>query len=295
MSEFERCHPAVSFVYFIAVIVLTCVLFHPIMLAISFMGGIAYLCVMDGMNALKKCALFVLPVVLIMAAVNPAFNHAGMTILWYFPNGNPLTLESIIYGLASAVMIAGVIIHFMSFSKVMTSDKFVWLFGKTVPSLSLIFSMTLRFVPRFIRQFKMTAEAQKFAGRDLSEGGILSRVKKALTIMSIMVTWSLENAIQLSDSMKCRGYGLPGRTAFSIHVFSAQDRNVMLLMVLSVIYTVMGKAVGAIDFGCFPSIQISESTVFGISVFLIYFVLVWIPVLLEVAGVLKWNYLKSQS
>ena len=39
-----------------------------------------------------------LPVLLLAALVNPAFNHAGVTILIYLPSGNPLTLESILYG-----------------------------------------------------------------------------------------------------------------------------------------------------------------------------------------------------
>ena len=35
-----------------------------------------------------------------------------------------------------------------------------------------------------------------------------------ITILSIMVTWCLENAIETADSMKSRGCGLPGRSAF---------------------------------------------------------------------------------
>ena len=35
------------------------------------------------------------------ALINPAFNHEGATLLTYLPSGNPLTLESILYGLAA--------------------------------------------------------------------------------------------------------------------------------------------------------------------------------------------------
>ena len=35
---------------------------------------------------------------------NPAFDHEGATLLAYLPSGNPLTLESIAYGVAAAVM-----------------------------------------------------------------------------------------------------------------------------------------------------------------------------------------------
>ena len=46
---------------------------------------------------------------LLAALVNPAFVHQGATILTYFPSGNPLTLESILYGCASGVLLAAVV------------------------------------------------------------------------------------------------------------------------------------------------------------------------------------------
>lgn len=39
----------------------------------------------------------------------------------------------------------------------------------------------------------------------------------------MLITWALENAIDTSDSMQSRGYGLHGRTAFSIFRFDARD------------------------------------------------------------------------
>ena len=50
------------------------------------------------------------------------------------------------------------------------------------------------------------------------------RVRSALRVFSIVVTWSLESGIITADSMRCRGYGLPGRTAFSIYRFDDRDR-----------------------------------------------------------------------
>ncbi len=47
-----------------------------------------------------------------------------------------------------------------------------------------------------------------------------------------MVTWSFENAVETADSMKSRGYGLPGRTAFSLYRFSRRDRLLLLWLAL---------------------------------------------------------------
>ena len=67
-----------------------------------------------------------LPVFLISAAVNPLFNHQGITLILYLKNGNPLTLESILYGLAAGVMLVSVLNWFSCYQVVMTSDKFIY-------------------------------------------------------------------------------------------------------------------------------------------------------------------------
>lgn len=121
-------------------------------------------------------------------------------------------------------MLAAVVTWFSCYTAVMTSDKFVYLFGRLIPALSLVLSMALRFVPKFQAQFHVVSEAQRCIGRDVSDGGVIRRIRNAVTIFSIMLTWSLENAIETADSMKSRGYGLPGRTAFSIYRFVTGTR-----------------------------------------------------------------------
>ena len=119
----------------------------------------------------------------VAALVNPAFNHEGATILTYLPSGNPLTLESILYGAAAAAMLAAVVTWFSCYTAVMTSDKFVYLFGRIIPALSLVLSMTLRFVPKFQAQLQVVSEPN----------GVLAG-------MSLMVGCSSGFAMQLRSS-----------------------------------------------------------------------------------------------
>ncbi|MEG1317234.1 MAG: energy-coupling factor transporter transmembrane protein EcfT, partial [Oscillospiraceae bacterium] len=80
------------------------------------------------------------------------------------------TLEAIVYGFASAALLASVMCWFSCYNAVMTSDKFVCLFGRIIPSLSLLLSMCLRFVPKFKAQIKEVSNAQRCVGRDASNG-----------------------------------------------------------------------------------------------------------------------------
>ena len=56
------------------------------------------------------------------------------------------------------------------------------------------------------------------------DGSLLQRLRNGVTILSILLTWCLENALETADSMKSRGYGLPGRTAFSIYRLDDRDQ-----------------------------------------------------------------------
>ena len=292
MNEFKTYHPIVNFIYFAFVIGFSCVFMHPICLVISLLSGFAYSVLLKGRKAIKTNLIYMLPTLTFAAFINPAFNHEGITIISYLPSGNPLTLESVVYGLAAAIMIVSVICWFSCYTEIMTSDKFIYLFGRIIPSLSLILSMTLRFVPRFSAQLKVITNAQRCIGRDVSNGSIIQRAKHGLLILSIMTTWALENAIETADSMKSRGYGHSGRTAFSIFTFDKRDKKALLCIVILGIYTLAGKLVGGMYFRYFPSLQTGNFSMYGLSVFIAYFALCICPIIIEVYEVRKWNTIK---
>ncbi|MBQ8808435.1 MAG: energy-coupling factor transporter transmembrane protein EcfT [Clostridia bacterium] len=294
MNEFKTYHPIVNFIYFVLVIGFAMFFMHPISLAISLLCSFTYSAVLGGKKKLKSNLMYMLPMMIIMALINPAFNHEGISVLAYLPSGNPLTLESILYGFAAAVMIVSVICYFSCYNEVMTSDKFIYLFGRIIPAMSLILSMTLRFVPRFIAQLKVVANAQRGMGRDVSCGSIIKRAKHGLNILSIMVTWALENAIETADSMKARGYGIGKRTAFSIFTFDKRDMKCLMCIAFLGIYTFVGNLTGEMSFTYFPSMKGAEISVFGISTFFSYFALCMCPVIIELWEVRKWKALKSK-
>lgn len=292
VNEFKRYHPLVNFTYFICVIAFSCLFLHPAAIGISLFAGFCSLTLFKGKKSAKKSILYMIPSLFIMSLINPAFNHRGATILTYFPNGNPLTFESVCYGFIAASMIVSVIIHFSCFNEVMTSDKFIYLFGRIIPSLSLIFSMTLRFIPRFLKQFRLAAQSQRCLGRDVSNGGIIKRAKSGLSVLSIVLTWSLENAIETSVSMKSRGYGLPGRTAFTTYRFTKRDSSMILCILLLSSYIILGSILRQMEFIFFPTIEIADFSFFGATVFTAYMLLMLLPVFIELREVKRWKYMK---
>ncbi len=295
LDTFGRCHPIINFLYFGLVLVFSMFFMHPACLAVSMCTAITYSIYLSGKKAVRFSLIYMLPLLLLAALINPAFNHEGATILAYLPSGNPLTLESITYGIAAACMLIAVITWFRCYSEVMTADKFVYLFGRILPSLSLLLSMALRFIPKFRAQLTVVSDAQRWLGRDVSAGSVPQRLRNAITILSIMLTWAMENAIETADSMKSRGYGLPGRTAFSIYRFDRRDRTVLLWLLGCGVYMSVGWITGALYFRYFPTIKGMAMGAYPVSILLVYLALCLTPVLLNIREDRKWTRLQSQT
>lgn len=215
-------------------------------------------------------------------------------MLFYMKDGNPVTLESILYGIGAGVMLAGVVSWFSVFNVVMTSDKFMYLFGKAIPAASLLLSMVLRFVPRFTGQIKKVSQAQQCIGRNVNNGKIYERVVHGLKILSITTTWALENSVETADSMKSRAYGLRGRTNFSIYRFDRRDSILLtfLLGVFALILAAMGQ--GWLKILYFPVFTINATNVGAVLLYILYALLCAMPLILNVLEDIKWRSLRSE-
>lgn len=293
-DTFSGYHPLVNFLYLGLTIGFSMFFMHPVCLMVSLVSAAFYHIKLNGRASIRFFVRYALPVMLLTALINPAFNHQGSVILCYLPTGNPLTLESILYGIAAAVMLVSVLLWFSCYTAVMTSDKFVYLFGRIIPAMSLVLSMTLRFVPKFKAQLETVKEAQAGMGRDSANGSLWKRFKSALTCFSIMVTWSLENAIETADSMKSRGYGLKGRTAFSIYTLTDRDKGVLLWLGFCGIYLLSGSLSGRLFWRYFPSIRGVLAEPLTVSFQIIYFAMCITPLIIDGREERQWKSLQSK-
>lgn len=294
-DAFSQMHPIVNFIFFAFVIGFSMFIMNPACLLISLVCALFNVLYLNGKKAVRLSVLYLLPTIIIIAIVNPVFNHDGVTMLAYFPWDNPLTLESIIYGIATAVLLSSIVLWFSCFNEVMTSDKFIYLFGRVIPSLSLVLSMALRFVPKFIFQFNVIRNSQKCIGRDISDGKLLQRLKNAAKIISIMISWALENAIETADSMKSRGHGLKGRTAFSIYRFSKRDAAVLSIIIISGVILIIMSVLDVAKFRYFPSVKGNVISAPAIIYYALYFSLMIMPLAINVWEGIKWKRLRSAN
>lgn len=232
-------HPLVNFAFFVAVLGMSMFCLHPLILGISLVSAIVYGVVLRGWRHVAKLlGVFIIPGVIVVAILNPAFNHNGVTLLFTMNDGNSVTLEAIVYGVVLAATLAVTTCWFVCVNAVLTRDKFVYVVGRPFPTASLILSMSFRFIPLFLRQFHLTTVSQKYLGRDMSSARWWQKIKIALSVTSSMFTWSMENAIHVSDSMQARGYGQYHRRRSSYSPYRWDRRNVVLLLCVVVLTAV---------------------------------------------------------
>lgn len=289
----NKYNPWVSFLYFFFVIAFSMFFMHPLCLLLSFAAAFIHSVLCGGKKALLFNLKAVFPLIAAAAVANPLINHEGTHILTYFGDGNPLTLESVAYGIAAAFMMGAVICHFSCFNKIMTSDKIMYIVGGIMPSMSLVFSMTLRFVPRFSRQLKKLRDAGK-AMNPAAHNNIVRKIQNGIEILSAMITWSLENAVETADSMKSRGYGIKKRTAYSNMIFTRQDAFALFFILVFAGIVLYAGIVGKMSFHYFPSIQKIYIAPNDAVFFASYFLLIALPIFDKFKERLFWRKLKSK-
>lgn len=288
-DAFSGYHPAVNFIYFALVLVFSMCWMDPVSLAIALGCSLAYGLRLKGARELGRQARSILPLACMVALVNPLFNHAGETPLAKLPSGAPLTLESVLYGLAAAAMLWAVMSWFFCYTAVMSADRFTYLFGRAAPTLCLVLSMTLGLIPRLSLRYREVVQAQKSVGRDVSSGALLDRLKNAVAIVSILITWSLESAMETADSMAGRGYGLPSRTTFAI--YALERRDVLTLGWLSACGLLLcwGWARGGFGWQYFPSLQAPTMGPVELALRGCYLALCLTPLILDGKEALIWR------
>ncbi|MGD9604874.1 MAG: energy-coupling factor transporter transmembrane component T [Bacilli bacterium] len=253
MIYFKKMHPIVLLEFFLSILFLTMLTSNPLFLVISFVCALSVNALYQKPKTFWMNCLIMVILIMIITITNPLFNSSGETIL--FKIGNiPFAKESLLKGMSVGVMLGAIICWFNVFNEVMTTDKMYFLFGKFAPTITLILSMGFRFIPLMIQQMKKIEEGQKGLGL-FNQTSFLKKVKHYLRIFSILVTWSLENALDTANAMKSRGFGLKPRTTFSAFSFRRNDLFSMIFILFVFLVISTGEFLNIYSFSFYPSMS----------------------------------------
>lgn len=279
--KFDSYHPFINLIYFVASIAFIVSINHPVYVLIAYICMFIYSIKVNGP---KQLILNFLLAILTVAYVwyYSFYTHFGITAISTNFIGNNITIESILFGAIRALKIAALVMNLSCLVSIFSTDKIIFLFGRVSPKLSLFISIIVRAVPRFINQFKKINISRCEIGKGIGQGNLLRRFLNFCSVLSIAITWALENFIESAASMKCRGYSLKGRTAYSIYRFDNRDRGVVFSFSLFLIAMFSAISLKQTYFIFNPYIETTAIT--GISYFFyaIYFIFLLIPFVLQI-------------
>ena len=292
--RFDSCHPAINLLYFVSVIGTTLWFRHPAFLIVSFLCALAYTAKLNGLKGFVF-GLACLPCAAVWTLWYAGYHHFGVTPLRQNFIGNNITLESLVYGGILGLSIAAAAVWFSCVHAVFSADKVVYLFGRISPHLSLFLAILLRMVPRIKAQGKRIHTAQKAIGRGMGQGNLFRRLKNALRILSMLITWTAESFVTSADSMRCRGLTLKGRTAFSIYRFDNRDRAFVVAIFSAL--TLLAAAVLLRQTWVLydPRIVLPPVTGFSLIFYGGYALLCLLPLLVQLADELRFAQLRRTA
>ncbi len=249
MRSLEKAHPLSCMLYILAVMGITIFTRSPVLIAESLAGAAALLLLCRkgqllwwGAAAAAACAV-----------TNPLFSHSGDTALFFIGDA-AYTLEALVYGGIFGGMLAAVCGWSVLAARFVTSDKYIWLFGRILPVSGLVLSSSLRLIPLFLRRI-----------RDFSAGEDTLRGK--LSAFSASLGYSAEQSMESADSMRARGYGTARRTSFSIYRFGARELLQFSIIASAGIVSAAAMVCGGGEYSCYP--RLSELS-FGMADVLLY-------------------------
>lgn len=228
-DAFSDCHPAVIFLFFLGAISVGVVVTHPAYLIAGCVGATLYYLLLVGGTGIRNIAS-ILPFFLLITFINPFINTRGRHVL-FSVFGRNYTVEALCYGAAIGMMFVLMILWFLCYSLIMTSEKFTSLFGNLLPTLSLLLVMVLRLIPVLSRKAKQIANARTLIGKSFGEADSgKEKLNNGTGILSALMDHALEGSIITGDSMKSRGYGTGKRTNFNTYHMHTQDWILAILM-----------------------------------------------------------------
>ena len=282
MSKTIRCsefHPVVNFCYILGMLLITMSNMNPVIIAVSFISSFLYMIYIDGAAHIKRIAFISIPILLFSVIIMPLFYHNGVTPLFYV-NDMQVTLEAVVYGISMTFLLLAVMQLFFIWNKWISSEKFLYLFGKISPSISLVLSMVFRMVPLMIKRWHDIHDAQKGMGCTVVNS-IIGRMRQFVKEISILISWCLENSIDTSISMESRGYGIGKRTSFHRFRWHICDIIVIVTIIPIIILIFVSILNGGFGVDFFPEININQFSLYEKVLAVVYGVYAVMPLLIE--------------
>ena len=197
VAAFSMSHPAVPALYIVLTLGLTMFSMQPVLIALSLAGGLAYGLATRGAARTLGALRWQLPVILIIAVLNPLFSASGSTELFRI-GMRAVYLESMVYGLCMGGLFVASVLWFEAAASMLEYDKVLALLGNAAPVIALMISMCMRLIPQFLRRGRTVLAVQDAI--DVPGRAPADPVRSRLRASSVLMGWGMEDSLERADA-----------------------------------------------------------------------------------------------
>lgn len=224
----QSLHPLAALAYLGTLLVLALVFTNPLYLVGLLFVVVLAIGAADGLAAWEGYLKMGLAMMVLVMVVNPLVVRAGETIIWYGPRvpvwGRlTISLEAVYYGAAMSVRLLDVISVFCLYNLLVHPDKALNLFSRLAWRSTLVISLATRMFPAMVRELANIREVQQMRGVNFNQGKLGEKVKKHASLINILLLSSLEDSLEIAESMQARAFGCGHRTCYSRDLFRPRD------------------------------------------------------------------------
>ncbi len=271
-------HPAVVLVYLLVLLVLSLLYENPLyLLALFFL--LAFLIKgVDGMGAWEgflKVGVFLMVMVMI---INPLIIRAGSTIIWHGPSlpflGKlDISVEAIYFGAASGIRLLIILSIFCLYNLMVNPDKAMNVFSRVAGKSVLMIALSTRMFPTMVRNLKRIKEVLQLRGVDFDKGGLREKVKKYSYLYNILLLSSIEDSMEIAESMQARAFGSGKRSVYSQNMQRPRDIFCIGGSLLALFVAIRGLQYGCGQYNFYPVADFlikDRTTLIALSIVIFY-------------------------
>jgi len=255
----QNLHPLAAMVFLGTLLVLALAFTNPLYLAGILLVIALTVWGADGLAVWENYLKIGLAMMLLVMIINPLVVHAGKTIIWHGPDipflGRPtVSLEAIYYGIAMSVRLLDIISVFCLYNLIIHPDKALNLLSRLAQKSALVISLATRLFPAMARNIENIKDVQRMRGVDFNRGTLKTKLRKYFSLINILLLSSLEDALEIAESMQARAFGSGPRSCYSRDLWRPRDALSLAGSALALLAGVWGLTHGHGGYTFYPQL-----------------------------------------
>jgi len=245
-TPIHRLNPFAKLGWIVSILVLALVVDSPLFLLLLLLATLPLVKAArmwrEWLSFMKLALYLSAAIIIINALVSSHGTHVLLELPGYLPLvGAPvITLEAIIFGVAMSLRLLGIISAFAVLTLTVNPDDMMLAMIKMkLPYKSvLVTSLSTRFVPTLLDDAERITDVQRSRGLELDKGKLSRRIKSRASIVTALLSNSLDRAVGVAEAMESRAFGTGRRRTFY------RDISLSPADIAAVVFSLMPAALG---------------------------------------------------